>query len=201
MAHDDPKLPRAVLRGDELFVGDDKKPYTRSPNHTVYLQITDPDIGGGYEPENFGEPRGPKDRVTPWINGLAKIEGRDKFAGAGFDAGKNPKIAFHLRPVSDAETPFLWAARIGYEMHDWEYDVDEKFWIQGYCPVPDFEHVVAAIRTGHVDGLRVGLQTSMWNRDPTHGYLVGPLTFHLAPPTDKESSSPATETGFIHSVT
>ena len=29
MAYDDPKLPRAVLRGEELFVGDDKEPYFR----------------------------------------------------------------------------------------------------------------------------------------------------------------------------
>jgi hypothetical protein len=29
MAYDDPKLPRAVMRGEERFVGDHNEPYVR----------------------------------------------------------------------------------------------------------------------------------------------------------------------------
>jgi hypothetical protein len=202
MAYDDPKLPRAVLRGENLYVGDDKEPYVRDPDYPVHLDVIDLKVHGGFEPADISESRGPKALATPALRGLATLEGRDKFAVAGFDIGKNAKIAFHLRTVPETETRFLWAAWIGYSMYDWEFDSEAGFWVQGYCTSAEFDWVLSAVRTGHVERLRVALTTTMWTKRVSNGFMPGmPMTFHVAPPTDKESNSPATESGFIRSIT
>ena len=200
MAYDDPKLPRAVLRGENLYVGDDEEPYLRDPDYPVHLDVIDLKVHGGFEPEDLSENRGPKALVTPALRGLATLEGGDKFAVAGLDIGTNAKIEFHLRTVT--ETRFLWAARIGYSMYDWEFDLEAGFWVQGYCTPTEFDRVLSAVRTGHVERLRVVLTTTMWTKQVSSGFMPGmPMTFHVAPPTDRESTTPATESGFIQSIT
>ncbi len=165
MAYDDPKLPRAVLRGGKLFVGDDKEPYFRDPDYLVYLDVTDPKIYGGFEPVDITKSRGPKTMAAP-------------------------------------ETHFLWAARIGYSMYDWELENEAGFWVQGYCTPAEFDRVLDAVRTRHVERLRVALTTTMWTKQKSSGFMPGrPMTLHVAPPTDKEATSPATEGGFIQSIT
>ena len=202
MAYDDPKLPRAALRGEELFVGDDKEPYFRDSDYPVYLDVTDLKIYGGFKPVDITKSRGPKTLAAPALRGLAKLEGRDKFAVAGFDVGKNPKIEFHLGTVPETETRFLWAARIGYSMHDWEFENEAGFWVQGYCTPAEFDHVLDAVRARQVERLRVALTTTMWTKQKSSGFMPGrPMTLHVAPPTDKEATSPATEGGFIQSIT
>jgi hypothetical protein len=202
MACDDPKLPRSVLRGENLYVGDDKEPYVRDPDYPIYLDVTDLKVYGGFEPTDVTESKGPKAIATPALRGLAKLEGRDKFAVAGFDIGKNTKIEFHLRTIPETETRFLWAARIGYSMYDWEFDREAGFWVQGYCTAAEFDRVLAAVRTGHVERLRVALTTTMWTKQKSNGFMPGmPMTLHVAPPIDKEATSPATEGGFIQSIT
>ncbi len=57
MAYDDPKLPQAVLRGENLYVGDDREGNFRDPGHTFDLIVTD--LDGGLEPEDWGNSRGP----------------------------------------------------------------------------------------------------------------------------------------------
>ena len=200
MSYDDPKLPRGMLRGEELYVGDDKEPYVRDPDYAVYLDVTDLKVPGGYEPADVMESRGPKTLAAPVLRGLAKLEGRDKFAVAGFDVGKDPKIEFHLRTVAETETRFLWAARIDYSMYDWERDREAGFWVQGYCTPAEFERVLAAVRTARVERLRVALTTTMWTKQKS-GVLPRPMTFHVAPPIDKEATSPSTEGGHIQSIT
>jgi len=200
MVDDDPKLPQAALRGENLYVGDDKEPYVRDPDYPVYLDVIALKIHGGFEPADISESRGPKALATPALRGLATLEGRDKFAVAGFDIGKNAKIEFHLRAVT--EKPFLWAARIGYSMYDLEFDREASFWIQGYCTSAEFDRVLSAVRTGRVERLRVALTTTMWTKQASNGFMPGqPMTFHVAPPTDKGSASTATEIGFIQSIT
>jgi hypothetical protein len=106
VSYDDPKLPRSVLRGE--YVGDDKEPYFRD--------------AGGVEPVDWWDSKGPKAPVSPGLRGLAMLEGRNRFAVAGYDIGKNDRIEFHLRTVAENETRFHWAARIGYSMYDLETD-------------------------------------------------------------------------------
>jgi hypothetical protein len=198
MAYDDPKLPRPVLRGEELFVGNDKEPYFRDPDYLVYLDVADLKIHGGFDPVDITESSGPKAMAAPALRGLAKLEGRDDFAVAGFDVGKNPKIEFHLRTVAETETRLLWAARMGYSMYDWEFENEAGFWVQGYCTPAEFDRVLDAIRTRQVERLRVALTTTMWTKQKSSGFMAGrPMTLHVAPPTDKEATSPATEGGFI----
>jgi hypothetical protein len=51
-------------------------------------------------------------------------------------------------------------------------------------------------------GLRVALTTTMWTKRKSNGFMPGmPMTLHVAPPTDKEATSPATEGGFIQKIT
>lgn len=201
MAYDDPKLPPAVLRGEYLYVGNDKEPYVRDPDYRVHMNVTDLRVQGGFEPAEISEIRGPKALVKPAIRGLATLEGRDKFAVAGFDIDKNSKIEFHLRTVPDDETRFLWTAWIGYRMHDWEFDWEAGFWVDCCCSSAEFDRVLSAIRTGHVERLRVTLTTTMWTKQASNGFMLGmPMTFHVAPPIDKESTEPASERGFIQSI-
>ena len=50
--------------------------------------------------------------------------------------------------------------------------------------------------------MRVALTTTMWTKQASNGFMPGmPMTFHVAPPTDKESPRLATESGFIQSIT
>jgi hypothetical protein len=99
MANDDSKLPRAVLRGEELYVDNDKEPYFRDPDYVIHLDITDLKVAGGLEQSDPMEGWSPKVVVAPGLRGLARLEGRDKFAGA---PGSNSICApsAPTRPVS-----------------------------------------------------------------------------------------------------
>jgi hypothetical protein len=83
-------------------------------------------------------------------------------------------------------------------MYDWEFDQPEKFWVQGYCTGHPFDAIVTAVRTGRVEKLRVGIETKMWTKEK-RGVIPMPRTFHLAPPVDEESTSPAVEFGTMKS--
>lgn len=123
MSYDEPKLPRSVLRGENLYVGDDKEPYFRDPTHTIDLIVTDLNLAGGFEPVDWSDSKWPTAPVSPGLRGLARLEGRNRFAVAGYDIGKNDRIEFHLRTAAENETRFHWAARIGYSMYDLEMDM------------------------------------------------------------------------------
>jgi hypothetical protein len=87
-------------------------------------------------------------------------------------------------------------------MYDWEFEDEERFWVQGYCTGQPFDAIVAAVRTGRVEKLRVGMETMMWTKRKSSGFMPGmPMTFHLAPPVDKESTAPAAEWGTITGIT
>jgi Integrase core domain len=158
----DPKLPRAVTRGEELFVGDDKEPYFRDLDERIYLQITDLSISGGFELEDVTENDSPKVPVREFLSGRAKLEGKDSFSVASTEIEKNVSIAFLLRSVPETETRFVWRATIGFNARDWELETDDEFWISAYVPPDRFDAIVAAVRGGHVDRMRLGMRTTMW---------------------------------------
>jgi hypothetical protein len=113
----------------------------------------------------------------------------------------SPPIEFHLKSVTENEIKFHWRATIGFQMHDWEFEHEEGFWVQGHCPAQPFNAVVAAVRTGRVEKLRVGMTTMMWTKQKSSAFMPGmPMTFHLVPPVDKESTRPALERGTITSI-
>jgi hypothetical protein len=129
MAYDDPKLPRAVLRGENLYIDGENEPYFRDPGYPVYLEVTDLRISGGF----FGKGDSPKQPAAVTLRGRAKLEGKDKFAVAGVKTDRSPPIEFYLRHVLENETKFHWRATIGFQMYDWEFEDEEGFWVQGYC--------------------------------------------------------------------
>jgi hypothetical protein len=46
------------------------------------------------------------------------------------------------------------------------------------------------------------METTMWTKHKSSGFMPGmPMTFHLAPPVDRESTQPALEHGTIKSIT
>jgi hypothetical protein len=198
MAYDDPKLPRAVLRGENLYIDGENEPYFRDPGYPVYLEVTDLRISGGF----FGEGDSPKQPAAVTLRGRAKLEGKDKFAVAGVKTDRSPPIEFYLGHVLENETKFHWRATIGFQMYDWEFEDEERFWVQGYCTGQPFDAIVAAVRTGRVEKLRVGMETMMWTKRKSSGFMPGmPMTFHLAPPVDKESTAPVAEWGTITGIT
>jgi hypothetical protein len=202
MAYDDPKLPRAVLRGENLYILGENDPYFRDPEYPVFLEVTDLRISGGFEAEELFKGDSPKQPVALTLCGRAKLEGKDKFAVAGVKTGPSPPIKFHLKRVPEDETKFHWRATIGFQMHDWEFKHDEEFWVQGYCTGKPFDAILAAVRTGRVEKLRVAMTTMMWTKQKSSGFMPGmSMTFHLAPPVDKESTRPDIEWGTITGIT
>ena len=159
MAFGDPKLPRATLRGENLHVEGEEEPYFRDPEHTIWLRVDALTIYRGYEPEDQIKRTGKV--LTESLRGIAKLEGLDRFAVVGLETGRKTPIEFHLRQVSDTETTFHWRANIGFRTHDWEFDQEEGFWIEGRCPRQYFDDLLAAVRRGHVDNIRVGVETTM----------------------------------------
>ena len=206
MAYDDPELPqqggmRAVLRGDHLYVGDDKEPYVRDPNYILFLNVTGLTVSGGFDNIN-GEDE-PLVKASPRLHGLIKLggpEGHADFAVAGLEIEVDSKIKFELLRVGESETHWHWAALIDYDMLD-EF-IERGFRVTGHCPPVEFDAVLAAVRTGGVEHLRVALTTSMWTKQKWNGFAPRmPMVLHVAPAPDRKDSRPATEKGFIRSLT
>jgi hypothetical protein len=63
-----------------------------------------------------------------------------------------------------------------------------------------FDDLLAAVRRGYVDNIRVGMESTMWTRDES-SMVDLPRTWHVAPPIDRESTRPASEHGDISSLT
>ncbi|GIK83373.1 MAG: hypothetical protein BroJett024_44780 [Alphaproteobacteria bacterium] len=203
MAFDDPKLPRAVARGEELFVGDDKEPYVRDLDERIYVEIANLSISGGFEPEDVTENDSSKVPVRESLSGCAKLEDKNNFAVAGMQVGTNMPIAFLLRAVPETETRFVWRATIGFNARNWEIDTEDEFWISAYVPPDRFETIIAAVRGGHVERIRLGMRTTMWTKNKRHPMMAAVrVVWHLAPPPDKaESCSPAIEWANLDSLT
>jgi hypothetical protein len=204
MAYDDPKLPRSILRGEHLFVGDDKVPYFRDPKAWVFLNVTDLSIRGGFEPNgrSLFDDSGPGQPlpIQETLAGRAALE-KDHFALAGMNfGGKDQPIDFTLWPASsELETEFLWRGAINYA-HLWEYGREAMFLAGANMPLDQFDALLAAVRTGRIQRIRVVLRTTMWTRDKGSAFDDIPRTWHLVPPTDSESSKPSSEVGTIVSI-
>jgi hypothetical protein len=200
MALDDPKLPRTTLRGENLYVQGEEEPYFRDPEHTIRLRVDSLSIHRGYEPRDLTEHTSTK-VIVESLRGMAKIEGQDRFAVIGLETHRNTPIEFYLRSIPEAETKFHWHADIGFHTpHDWEFEQEEGFWIQGFCTSQYFDDLLAAVRRGHVENIRVSIQTTLWTRDES-SMSEGPRTWHLASPSDRESTWPTIERGNISSLT
>jgi hypothetical protein len=200
MAIGDPKLPRATLRGDQLFIAGEKEPYFRAPERDVTLTVGALTIHDGYEQEDLTERASPKVPSRVSLRGIATIDDEDKFAVAGMKTAVDTPIKFGLNAVPDSETRFHWRGPIWLQMHDWESDIDEAFYFDCHCTSGPFEDVLTAVRTGRVDTLKVRMETTMWTKDKS-GYIPTPTTWHLAPPVDRESTSPDHEWGTVLSLT
>lgn len=188
MASDDrPKLPRASLRGEKLYVEGEKEPYFQDRKETIYLRVDVLTVHRGYEPEVYRE-RTSKKALTEFLRGKARLENRDRFALIGLETDRNTPIEFSLGPISDTEAEHHWRAHIGFRPNDLEFDWEECFWVQGYCTRQYLDDLLGAIRRGHIDNIRVGMETTMWTRDQPSMYRRRPRTWHIAPPIDREST-------------
>jgi hypothetical protein len=181
MASDDrPKLPRATLRDEKLYVEGEKEPYFRDREQSVWLRVEALTISRGYAPNQTRKP------FLESLHGIAKLEERDRFAVIGLETDPTTPIQFRLESVPDTETKFHWRANINFHAHDREAaNEGEYFWISGYCTSQYFDDLLAAVRRGHVDNIRVGMETTMWT---------------LAAPIDGEAERPAYEFGHISSL-
>jgi hypothetical protein len=200
VAIDDPKLPRTTLRGESLYVQGEEDPYFRDPEHTIRLRVNSLSIHRGYEPRDLTEHTSAK-VIVESLRGIAKIEGQDRFAVIGLETHRDTPIEFYLRSIPDTETKFHWHVDIGFHTpYDWELEQEQGFWIQGFCTSQYFDDLLVAVRRGHVENIRVGIQTTLWTRDNS-SMSEGPRTWHLASPSDRESTWPTIERGNVSSLT
>jgi hypothetical protein len=158
MIYNDPMLPRAVLRGDNLFVGNETDPYFRVPGYVVDFEVTGLQIYGSHEAEDMMRPDGPKEgaktRPVEGLRGQAILHGRNRFAVVGVQTEIKPRIDFHLLPVLAGESEYHWRANIGFRMNDREFETERGFWIQAYCTRQSFDEILAMVRKKQLTTLR-----------------------------------------------
>jgi hypothetical protein len=197
VAEDRPKLPRASLRGEKLYIEGEKEPYFRDSTNGVQLRIDALTIRRGYTDFRDGKV------LTESLEGIATLDGGDEFTVIGLDTDDDDTtpIQFYLYSVSDAETELHWRARIGFVSANREFRQDAHFWISAEFTSQYVDDLLAAVRRGHVDNISVRMKTTMWTQDPP--LMSGTWrTWHLAPPTDgKFTHDPAPEHGYISSLT
>jgi hypothetical protein len=206
MIYNDPMLPRSVLRGDDLFVGNETDPYFRAPGYVVDFEVTDLQIYGGYEAEDLMRPdglkEGAKTRPVEGLRGQAILQGRSRFAVVGVQTDIKPRIDFHLLPVLAGESEYHWRANIGFRMNDREFETERGFWIQAYCIRRSFDEILAKVRKGQLRTLRVELATTMWTRQKFSDLARDAMmTLYLVPPVGRRSRKPDIERGVISSLT
>jgi hypothetical protein len=209
MASDDldhPKLPRATLRGEELFLEGDPKPYRREPDYLICFEVDALTISGGYQPAELvggaREPEGTMVPTVPQLHGTAKLEGRDKFAAAGLETNATTPIYFSLGHAADTDIDFLWGVRITFWQGDWEWEREEQFRVFCYVPRNVFAEILATVRTGRVEKLRVCMTTTMWTQGRSSAFVRVPMTWSLVPSTDhSEPKRHAIADGIISSMT
>jgi len=195
MTFGDAKLPRATLRGENLYVECEKEPYFRDPESTISLRVDALTIYRGYESEDPIKLTGKV--LTESLHGIAKLEGKNRFAVVGLETDRKTPIKFQLWPVSDTETKFHWRATIGFD-HQHLFR-KAGFWIRGNCERQHFDDLLAAVRRGHVDNILIGMETTMWTNKAMH--RPSERAWHLAPPTNNpEPTQPAVELGYISSL-
>jgi hypothetical protein len=115
-----PKLPRATLRNDKLYVEGEKEPYFRDQKETIWLRVTALTVHRGYGPSDYEDLTSEK-ALTERINGIAKFEEGDRLAVIGLETDRTTPIQFLLLPVSDTETKFHWHAKIWFSpRYDWK---------------------------------------------------------------------------------
>lgn len=196
MASDDrPKLPRASLRGEKLYVEGEKEPYFRDGTNEVRLRIDALTIRRGYR----------KGDLTESLGGIVTIE-EDEFALIGRETDHAWPIEFTLRPIAEADTEYHWHASIGFNTHEgfewWNIpNWKEGFFIEGYCTRPYLNDLLAAVRRGHVNNICVVMETTMWTQAPP--LMSGsPRTWCLAcyGKGDIEKGYISSEKGYISSL-
>ena len=104
---DRPKLPRARLRDEKLYIEGEKEPYFRDRTNGVLLRIDALTIRRGYTDSRDGK------ALTESLEGNATLGG-DEFAVIGLETDDTTPIEFYLYSVSDADTELHWRARIGF---------------------------------------------------------------------------------------
>jgi hypothetical protein len=197
-AEDRPKLPRATLRDGKLYIKGEKEPYFRDRRNNIRLRIDALTIRRGYR-----DLRNRKDDLTESLGGIATIE-KDEFAVIGLETEHTWQIEFLLRPVPEADTEYHWHASIGFNTHEgfewWEMpDWEEGFFIEAYCTRSYLDDLLAAVRRGHVDNIRVVMETTMWTQAPP--LMSGsPRTWCLACYGNSGVPGPTIENGYISSL-
>jgi hypothetical protein len=187
-----PKLPRARLRDEKLYIEGEKEPYFRDRTNEVRLRIDALTVRRGYQDRTGSKV------LTETLHGIATLE-EDEFAVIGLETDDTTPIKFLLAPIPETDTEYHWHATIGFLRPDGEFRRDAHFWISGYCTSQYFDDLLAAVRRGHIDKIRVGMETTMWTKDPP--LMSGsPRTWHFAPPATAAPTITAMETKVAKNV-
>jgi hypothetical protein len=146
------------------------------------MAVSDLAIAGGFEATDIGDAGSDKQPSRISLSGRAKLEGKDKFAVAGLKTDPDLPVGFSLSTVPATETRFVWRATIGFSRHDWKLEIEESFYVHAYVLPEQFDQILAAVRTGHVESLRVAMETTMWTKRKSSGFMLRePMTFDIVP--------------------
>jgi hypothetical protein len=157
-AGDHPKLPRATLRDDKLYIEGEKEPYFRDRTNAVRLRIDALTIRRGYR-----DLRNRKDYLTESLGGIATVE-KDEFVVIGLETDHTWPIEFDLRPIAETETEYHWHASIGFNTHEgfewWNMpDWEEGFFMR--ATAQDHTWTICSQRSVEVTSIT---SASLWKR-------------------------------------
>jgi hypothetical protein len=180
------------IRDGQLFVEGDDKPYIKLLDHTILMQITELKVNRQYtdkdqrwSTDKKTEVQRTKDtNVTEYLTGIVEFEDDDSLNVFGLNT-TTVQVTFHLIPAwGDLAPDMRWYANIGYLGHNWETATEEKFYISARCPRECFDDLVAAVRRGHVENIKVGLESDMWTQDTMLRHMRSVHTKWYLPPDD-----------------
>lgn len=203
MAIDDGKLPHATAQGEHMFVGSDTQPYARDPSYRINLSVTNLTIAGGFELVDAMDHNSERKRVRESISGWGHLGVNTVWRVAGVEIASGAPISFHMAAVPDSETRFIWRATIGFIQGDVKLGIKQSFYINACSSQAALSELVASMRSGGVDALKVALTTSMWTKQTSKNAASSdsPNVFYLLPPLEGARHQPAIEWADITAIT
>lgn len=170
MAHGDPKVVvdvKEAEHGEIVYTDQDGKARTYYPAHTIWMSVQALELLTVLNElkEEGGEPN-----LVTRVRGTALLEDRS-ISVVGDPKSKTRTLSITLeasdwRPKREEQAPGLLAAAIGdvggaalgFSRADWEIGNSDDWWCSCYLPKLFIEALVAEIRSGQLNDLKVSIQ-------------------------------------------
>jgi hypothetical protein len=168
-----------IKDGEILYTDKEGKQTTYYPTHSIWLEVQTLEVL-----TVLGEPNdGAEPPVSTQVRGTAALEDRSiSVVGDPKSKVRKLTISFHAgdwkpKPVEPKEGEFqsfhseLGGAMLGFNRADWEIGNDDDWWISCYLPKTFIAALIADVRSGQLDGVKLslslrGLYTSSHTWEP-----------------------------------